>query len=213
MRDRTNLQSTIQLRPEDIDLLLAQVNDPDLLIRNVSGYDNNLTPGREYWGSAEQPFLRLSPARFEPNTTNGVRTTSADGTPLPNPRLISDVIGQQPLDAEGNTISNPNPFGTNLFLMSFGQFFDHGLDFFARGGGSFLVPIGDLEQPTCWHPGAPQRDPRQRRRQARPDRQSPRPAREQPAAFRIPDRQPRRPFRHQSRWQRRGRCQRHAGAE
>jgi Ca2+-binding RTX toxin-like protein len=144
MRDRRNLLSTIQLRPEDIDLLLAQVNDPDLLTRNVSGYDNNLTPGREYWGSAEQPFLRLSPARFEPNTTNGVRTTSTDGTPLPNPRLISDVIGQQPLDAEGNTISNPNPFGTNLFLMSFGQFFDHGLDFFARGGGSFLVPIGDL---------------------------------------------------------------------
>ena len=66
MRDRRKLQSTIQLRPEDIDLLLAQVNDPDLLTRNVSGYDNNLTPGREYWGSAEQPFLRLSPAQFEP---------------------------------------------------------------------------------------------------------------------------------------------------
>jgi hypothetical protein len=86
MTDLRKLQSTIQLRPEDIELLLAQVNDPDHLTRNVSGYDNNLTPGREYWGSAEQPFLRLSPAQFEPNTTNGVRATSADGTPLPNPR-------------------------------------------------------------------------------------------------------------------------------
>jgi hypothetical protein len=78
---------------------------------------------------------------------NAVRATSADGTtPLPNPRLISDVIGQQPLDADGNTISNPNTFGTNLFLMSFGQFFDHGLDFYARGGGPDMVPIGDMNE-------------------------------------------------------------------
>ena len=66
MSHRRKLQSTIQLRPEDLDLLFAQVNDPDLHTRNVSGYDNNLTPGREFWGSAEQPFLRLAPAQFEP---------------------------------------------------------------------------------------------------------------------------------------------------
>jgi hypothetical protein len=94
----------------------------------------------------------LSPTHFEPQTStqtspNAVRATSADGTtPLPNPRLISDVIAQQPLGADGNAISVPNTFGTNLFLMSFGQFFDHGLDFYARGGGAFFVPIGDLNE-------------------------------------------------------------------
>jgi hypothetical protein len=142
--------STIQLRAGDLDFLDTLVSNPDLLIRNVSGFGNNLTPGRIYWGSSDQPFLRLAPAHQEPLTAtqmnpNAVRVTSADGiSPLPNPRLVSDLIGQQPLDAIGNTISAPNPYGTNLFLMSFGQFFDHGLDFYTRGGGADLVPIADM---------------------------------------------------------------------
>src|SRR5215207_995872 len=125
-RSRT-LDTNIQLRPEDLNFLFTQVNDPDLDTRHVSGLENNLTLGREFWGSAEQPFLSLAPLHFEPQTAtqtslNAVRVTSADGTtPLPNPRLISDAIGQQALDADGNTVSTPNPFGNNLFLMSFGQ--------------------------------------------------------------------------------------------
>jgi Ca2+-binding RTX toxin-like protein len=150
---RETLGTNIQLRPEDLDFLLTQVSDPDLnLMRDVSGFENNLTEGRDLWGNASQPFLHLAPAKFEPQTEtqtspNAIRVTSADGiTPLPNPRLISDVIGQQALDASGNTISTPNTFGTNLFLMSFGQFFDHGLDFYARGGGPDLIPIGDMNE-------------------------------------------------------------------
>src|SRR3954471_18856250 len=144
--------TSIQLRSEDLDFLFTQVSDPDLHTRNVSGFANNLTPSRAFWGNAGQPFLRLAPDQFELQTKtqtspNAVRTTSADGTtPLPNPRLISDVIGQQALDAGGNTISTPNPYGNNLFLMSFGQFFDHGLDFFTRGGGPDLVPIADMNE-------------------------------------------------------------------
>ena len=147
-----NPDTTIQLRPEDLDFIFTQVSNPGLDTRNVSGFANNLTPGRAFWGTAEQPFLRLTPAQFEPQTEtqtspNAVRTTSVDGTtPLPNPRLVSDVIGQQALDANGNTISTPNPYGNNLFLMSFGQFFDHGLDFYARGGGPDLVPIADMNE-------------------------------------------------------------------
>src|SRR5215203_2772194 len=143
---------TIQLRPADLDLLFTQVSDPDLLTRHVSGFENNLTPGREFWGTAEQPFLRLAPLHFEAQTEtqlspNAVRATSADGiTPLPHPRLISDVVGQQALDDDEFTISVPNTFGTNLFLMSFGQFFDHGLDFYARDGGSFLLPISGANE-------------------------------------------------------------------
>ncbi|MDR7040426.1 Ca2+-binding RTX toxin-like protein [Methylobacterium sp. BE186] len=140
----------IELRAEDLALLLAQANDP-VLHRNVSGAENNLTPGRAVWGTASQPFLRLAPAQYEQTETqaspNAVRVTSADGTsPLPNPRLVSDLIGQQALDADGDTIDLPNSFGGNLLLMSFGQFFDHGLDFYARGGGPDRVPIGDMNE-------------------------------------------------------------------
>src|SRR3954463_1449117 len=147
-----NQATSIQLRSEDLGFLFTQVSDPGLHTRNVAGFDNNLTPGRASWGTAEQPFLRLAPAQFEPQTEtqtspNAVRTTSVDGTtPLPNPRLVSDVIGQQALDAGGNTISDPNPYGNNLLLMSFGQFFDHGLDFYTRGGGPDLVPIADMNE-------------------------------------------------------------------
>jgi hypothetical protein len=151
--NRASDQATsVQLRPEDLDFLFTQVSDPALHTRSLDGYDNDLMPGRAFWGNADQLFLRLAPAQFEAQTEaqtspNAVRTTSADGkTPLPNPRLVSDVIGQQALDADGNTISTPNPYGANLFLMSFGQFFDHGLDFYARGGGSDLVPIGDMNE-------------------------------------------------------------------
>jgi Animal haem peroxidase/RTX calcium-binding nonapeptide repeat (4 copies) len=148
----SNPDTTIQLRSEDLDFIFTQVSNPGLDTRNVSGFANNLTPGRTFWGNADQPFLHLTPAQFEPQTKtqtspNAVRTTSADGTTsLPNPRLISDVIGQQALDVAGDTISTPNPYGTNLFLMSFGQFFDHGLDFYARGGGPDLVPIADMNE-------------------------------------------------------------------
>ena len=148
----TDQATSIQLRSEDLNFLFTQVSEPDLHTRNADGFDNNVTPGRASWGTAEQPFLRLTPAQFEPQTEtqtspNAVRATSADGTtPLPNPRLVSDVVGQQALDAGGNTISDPNPYGNNLLLMSFGQFFDHGLDFYTRGGGPDLVPIAGMNE-------------------------------------------------------------------
>ena len=113
----TGQTASIQLRPEDLDFLFMQVSAQDLHTRNVSGFANNMTPGRAFWGNAEQPFVRLTPAQFDPQTEtqtspNAVRMTSVDGvTPLPNPRLVSDVIGQQALDADENTVSVPNPYG------------------------------------------------------------------------------------------------------
>jgi hypothetical protein len=46
-RSRT-LDTNIRLRPEDLDFLFTQVNDPDLNTRDVSGFENNLTLGREF---------------------------------------------------------------------------------------------------------------------------------------------------------------------
>jgi hypothetical protein len=64
----TDQATSIQLRSEDLDFLFTQVSEPDLHTRNVDGFANNLTPGRASWGTAEQPFLRLTPADFEPQT-------------------------------------------------------------------------------------------------------------------------------------------------
>src|SRR4051794_21717629 len=61
----TGQATSIQLRSEDLDFLFTQVSEPDLHTRNVDGFDNNLTPGRASWGTAEQPFLRLAPAQFD----------------------------------------------------------------------------------------------------------------------------------------------------
>src|SRR5688572_14062501 len=110
MAKRLNtLETSIQLRPEDLAFLYTQVSGPDLNTRNVSGFGNNLV--NKFWGTSSQPFLHLAPAHFEPDTVNGIRHTSADGNPLPNPRLISDIIGQQSLGTDGNSISLPNAFG------------------------------------------------------------------------------------------------------
>lgn len=144
--------NSIQLRSGDLSFLFTQVSHPALTTRDVSGFNNNLTPGRELWGTANSAFLRLTPAHFAQVTAgqinpNAIRATSADGTaPLPNPRLISDIIGQQPLDAQGHAANVPNAFGQNLLLMTFGQFFDHGLDFYQRGGGSNLIPIHGINE-------------------------------------------------------------------
>jgi hypothetical protein len=113
--------STIQFRDSDLDFLHTLVSTPDLLIRDVSGLGNNLTPGRIYWGSSDQPFLRLAPAHHEPQngtqtSPNAVRVTSADGvSTLPNPRLVSDLIGQQPLDANAIRSAHPTRMGPTYF--------------------------------------------------------------------------------------------------
>jgi hypothetical protein len=38
--------------------------------------------------------------------------------------------------------------------MSFGQFFDHGLDFYTRGGGADLVPIADMNEQLAARSGS-----------------------------------------------------------
>ena len=75
----------------------------------------------------------------DPNTPEVVYAQT-----LPNERLISDVISYQPQDPVVPDDSMPNPFGTNTFLMLFGQFFDHGLDFIRRGGGTYIIDLTQL---------------------------------------------------------------------
>lgn len=118
----------IQLTTEDRAFLLKAVNTPTE-IRDVSGFGNNFA--NPTWGTVDQPFVRLSYASYGDNfaprgVVNGIQT-------LPNERTISNVISNQDENRDGIEDSQDNSFGTNLFLMSFGQFFDHGLDFIKRG--------------------------------------------------------------------------------
>ena len=106
---------------------------------------NSQGSGAEFWANAESPFLRLTRPQWgtdargveelgRPRGYEGViavdralRLVEPVTQPLANARLVSNALGAQagPM---------PNPEGWNEYDMSFGQYFDHGLDFLARSG-------------------------------------------------------------------------------
>jgi len=111
-------------------------NEPaDLLqeVRDLEGLTNNLQ-NPEISGGATLPFARVTEARYA--------GTGEDGAGIVNPvfdgldtRDISNVLGDQdPNAAKAAT--------ANMFMMSFGQYFDHGLTFIPKGTG----PNGPLNQ-------------------------------------------------------------------
>ncbi len=100
--------------------------------------------GAEYWANAEIPFARLTKPEW--GNVNGAEDIGrprgyADGIDinlnkklieplnqaLSNSRSVSNAIGAQ-------SDSVPNTGGWNEANMSFGQYFDHGLDFLERSG-------------------------------------------------------------------------------
>ena len=98
----------------------------------------------ENWAKAGGTFIRLTNANWggsvgQPTGFEG--TFGVDTTPrliestnqaLPNARLISNLLGEQSV-ATPNAI--PGEQATwNVYLMSFGQYFDHGLSFLGRSG-------------------------------------------------------------------------------
>ncbi len=96
--------------------------------RTVSGHFNN--ENNPEFGSSGEAFTRLTFADYGENgaprgVVNGVQTE-------PNERLISNVIANQDENGDGVEEKTRSLHNTNLFLMSFGQFFDHGLDFIDR---------------------------------------------------------------------------------
>jgi hypothetical protein len=107
-------------------------------VRNSQGL------GAEFWANAETPFTRLT--RPEWGTLNGVEQVgrprgytggidvNANRTlvepvnqALANSRLVSNAVGAQAAPVL-------NDGGWNVANMSFGQYFDHGLDFLERSG-------------------------------------------------------------------------------
>lgn len=116
-------------------------------IRDLSGNGNNID--NPTFGSADEPFLRLTEARYgagveldaQSNIINRALNPIFDGL---DPRAISNAIGAQ----EANLPKAPNE--ANIFFMAFGQYFDHGLDFLPKGGaGKVIIDGADIPGPTA----------------------------------------------------------------
>lgn len=140
----------VSLGADDQAYLYEMTQRPGAL-RTVSGTGNNAAHAG--WGASDQPFVRIAPAHYGENgaprgVVGGIQT-------LPNERDISNAISNQDENGDGIEEVQNNGFGTNLFLMSFGQFFDHGLDFLQRGserysfktetGGTIAITRGALD--------------------------------------------------------------------
>ena len=111
------------LDDEDIEDLLDMVQDPSF-IRDASGYGNNID--NPTWGTAGHQFIRLTDAYYTDGEA-GIRQTAL------TPREISDILANQDNDGDGVEESIVNAFGGTSLLTFFGQYFDHGLDFVAKG--------------------------------------------------------------------------------
>jgi Ca2+-binding RTX toxin-like protein len=98
--------------------------------RELSGHGNNLD--HPTWGSADQPFIRLTQAHYGEPDTNGNRAINPIFNGL-DARTISNILGTQEADLPkaGND--------ANIFFMAMGQYIDHGLDFLPKGGNGSVV--------------------------------------------------------------------------
>lgn len=116
----------------------------DIKSTDANYKQNSQGVGAEFWANAEIPFSRLTNPEW--GTVNGVEeigrprgyTGGIDvnankklieplNQALANSRLVSNAIGAQ-------STPMPNSEGWNEANMSFGQYFDHGLDFLERSG-------------------------------------------------------------------------------
>lgn len=122
-------------------------NEPaDLIVgtRDLEGLTNNLL-NPEISGGATLPFSRVTEARYA-----GI---GEDGAGIVNPvfddldaRAISNALGAQDADAA-------KAASANMFMMSFGQYFDHGLTFIPKGGHDPITIGGaDMGRPNGDNP-------------------------------------------------------------
>ncbi|MCH1930163.1 hypothetical protein L9G16_08220 [Shewanella sp. A25] len=144
------------------DLLTELVSSPLLPygLRTVDGSWNNLLPGQELYGAADQTMPRMTVINWQ-EADMGQYMIIGDMVTDADPRIISNLISDQTannpaavdafnelLDAPGGGVISEN--GTlvipnvtpdigltpafNGWMTFFGQFFDHGLDLIPKGG-------------------------------------------------------------------------------
>lgn len=153
------------------DVLRELVTSPLLPygIRTVDGSWNNLLPGQELFGSADQTMPRLTALNWQSADAMTSYTQLGGMVIDADPRIISNLISDQTasnpaaLDAYntlaeapgGGTISGNGSLSIpnlspdiglspafNGWMTLFGQFFDHGLDLIPKGGnGIVFIPL------------------------------------------------------------------------
>lgn len=102
-------------------------------VRSLSGAGNNVD--NPEFGAADQPFIRLTDARYGDPDSFGNRAINPVFEGL-DPRAISNALGAQ---EAGLPTSAQN---ANIFFMAFGQYFDHGLDFLPKSSANGTIEIG-----------------------------------------------------------------------
>ncbi|KAK6027548.1 hypothetical protein OSTOST_06422 [Ostertagia ostertagi] len=100
-----------QLFPLYIQLPFSQITTT--ILRLHSGWCNNLQ--RPEFGMAFQPFMYLLPPEYDDGIEKPRSTTSRD-TPLPNPRVISNIVHRD--------FPATHPKYSHM-IMQFGQFIGH----------------------------------------------------------------------------------------
>ncbi|MFC5068709.1 peroxidase family protein [Flaviflagellibacter deserti] len=133
-RDIAGLKNLVQGRPafEDDDDTEGHEG-----IRDLEGTGNNVA--NPDFGSADQPFIRLTEARYGDLNDEGNRDINPifDGL---DPRDISNILGEQ----EDGLPKQAND--ANIFFMAFGQYFDHGLDFLPKNAAYGKLEIGGPDE-------------------------------------------------------------------
>lgn len=124
-----------KLDKEDYRDLLEMIRSGQ--VRDSSGFGNN--EANPSYGTAGYNFIRLTDPYYT-NGMDGIRQTSL------TPREISNIVSNQDNDGDGVEESIPNVFNGSSLLTFFGQYFDHGLDFVAKGAPG-NVAIGNASFP------------------------------------------------------------------
>ncbi|XP_019647170.1 PREDICTED: myeloperoxidase-like [Branchiostoma belcheri] len=117
--------------------------------RSANGRCNNLH--NPLWGSAEQPFKRMTLA--EPNYDDVLmtpRTTGRDGTPLPSARLVSRTMQED--------LRKSSHVNTHM-VMQFGQFLDHDITLTPNFQEEGLHCTCDSDDERCFNIDIPSDDP------------------------------------------------------
>lgn len=141
---------------------MVQIPTLQFGLRTVDGSFNNIVPGQAAFGTADRVHPRLTTPVFR-TAENGTSYAQTSGTVFDSrPRVISNLIVDQTstnpaaVAAAGNITGAPGQtlfienvapdFGLtvpfNMWMVFFGQFFDHGLDFVNKGGnGAVIIPL------------------------------------------------------------------------
>ncbi|MEW7006219.1 peroxidase family protein [Lentilitoribacter sp. EG35] len=140
--ERTPSLDPINIGDESVDEIQQFLDSGDQ--RTLDGYGNNAN--NPYFSNTDQPLIRLTDAEYG---ENGSARGVVDGQQtLANERVISNTIADQDDDGDGQEDATVSLHGTNQLLTSFGQYFDHGLDFLQRSSDpneKYYIPLDESD--------------------------------------------------------------------